>query len=331
MKSPSGSSQPREELHGLIEPDRTRSRQLLETAKHVDYILGAQAKHNMELADHQHFGEVGKERSRRTLIYSYDWIIDQGHEHAASVSQDAALLAANCGVPLMLSVNHRDLDPVFEPELIMFNGRDDECDDFTYPPTEDAGFGSNRGRCRTECRTTTPWSAPSCWPPSTTQAAKRSSDPEAPRTAPAGPPPSSSTPAPFRSGNSPGSTTGPSGHERTGNAPNDNPRKQPVRRKQRRTKRRPERQQLDRWTTLPNLCAGERRNPRARATTGARTAGVHEAQPETETGPRQPARRTEGTGQRTSEADNGLTPRDSPSRCGIFPPSSNDRWMYGVT
>ena len=152
MKSPSGSSQPREELHGLIEPDRTRSRQLLETAKHVDYILGAQAKHNMELADHQHFGEVGKERSRRTLIYSYDWIIDQGHEHAASVSQDAALLAANCGVPLMLSVNHRDLDPVFEPELIMFNGRDDECDDFTYPPTEDAGFGSNRGRCRTECR-----------------------------------------------------------------------------------------------------------------------------------------------------------------------------------
>ena len=106
----------------------------------------------MDLADRQHFGEVDKERSRRTLRYSHNWIIDHDHEHTASVSQDAVLLAANCGVPLMRSVNHRELDPVFKPDLIMFNGQGDACEDFIYPPTEDAGFGSNRGKCRTECR-----------------------------------------------------------------------------------------------------------------------------------------------------------------------------------
>ena len=141
-----------EHLYGLIEPDYTRIRQLQETARHVERVLDGQIKHSMDLANRLHFDEVDKERSRRTLHYAHDWVIGRGHEHVAEVSTDSALLADNCGLPLMLSVNEPELDPVFGPDLIMFNGRGDECEDFIYPPTKDAGFGSNRGTCRTDCR-----------------------------------------------------------------------------------------------------------------------------------------------------------------------------------
>ena len=90
------------------------------------------------------------------MIYSHDWGVNAGHEHTAEISQDATLLAANCGVPLMLSVSHQDQDPAFAPDGIMFNGRGDSCQDFIYPPTKGAkpaaGRRSNYGKCRTECR-----------------------------------------------------------------------------------------------------------------------------------------------------------------------------------
>ena len=164
MKSPSrhlsaaggGSTQLRGDLHGLIEPDHTESRRLLETAEAVGKILHAQAKNGIEMANRRYFGEVGKERSRRMIIYSHNWGVNVGHEHTAEVSADATLLAANCGVPLMRSIHEPDLEPVFSPDLIIFNGRGDACEDFIYPPTEGAnpaaGRRSNRGKCRTECR-----------------------------------------------------------------------------------------------------------------------------------------------------------------------------------
>ncbi len=163
MKSPSGhrsrvegrSSQRTEDLHNLIEPERTEDtfREAIEYAKNV---LHPQAVHNIETANRRYFGEVGKERSRRTMIYSHDWGVNAGHEHTAEISKDAAILAANCGVLLIRSVHEPDLDPVFGPDRIMFNGRGDACEDFIYPPTEGAkpaaGLLSNYGECKTECR-----------------------------------------------------------------------------------------------------------------------------------------------------------------------------------
>ena len=163
MKSPSrlpsavegGSSQPRGGLHGLIEPP-TRSDESRQAVEHVNNVVLPAAKRRMDAAERRYFGEVGKERSRRTLIYSHNWGVNVGHEHTAEISTDAARLAANCGVPLMRSVHEPDLEPVFGPDVIIFNGLGDFCEDFIYPPTEganpDAGLLSNRGKCRTECR-----------------------------------------------------------------------------------------------------------------------------------------------------------------------------------
>lgn len=164
MKSPSrhlsaaggGSPQSTDDLHDLIEPDHTESRQLLETAEAVGKMLHAQAMRNIEMANRRYFGEVGKERSRRMIIYSHDWGVNVGHEHTAEISADAALLAANCGVPLVRSIHEPDSEPVFKPDFIMFNSRGDACEDFIYPPTEGAnpaaGLLSNYGECKTECR-----------------------------------------------------------------------------------------------------------------------------------------------------------------------------------
>ena len=110
----------------------------------------------MDAAERRYFGEAGKERSRRTMIYSHNWGVHAGHEHTAEVSADAARLAANCDVPLMRSVHEPDLEPLFGPDVIIFNGLGDACEDFIYPPTEGAnpaaGIRRNRGKCRTECR-----------------------------------------------------------------------------------------------------------------------------------------------------------------------------------
>ena len=143
------------ELHGLIEPVDNNEK-YRETMEFVENVLRPQTIHRWEFTNRRYFGEEGKPRSRRNMIYCHDWGVNAGHEHTAAISQDAALLAANCGVPLMLSVNHPDQDPVFAPDGIMFNGRGDSCQDFIYPPTEGAkpaaGMRSNRGQCRTECR-----------------------------------------------------------------------------------------------------------------------------------------------------------------------------------
>ena len=163
MKSPDrlpsavagGSSQPRGELHSLIEPPSTsdESRQAVE---HVNNVVLPVAKRRMDAAERRYFGEAGKKRSRRTIIYSHNWGVNVGHEHTAEVSADAALLAANCDIPLMRSIHEPDLEPVFGRDVIIFNGRGDACEDFIYPPTEGAnpaaGIRSNRGKCRTECR-----------------------------------------------------------------------------------------------------------------------------------------------------------------------------------
>ncbi len=163
MKSPSrlpsavdgGSSQPRGELRGLIEPP-SPSNESRQAVEHVNNVVLPAAKRRMDAAERRYFDEAGKERSRRTLIYSHNWGVNVGHEHTAEVSADAALLAANCGVPLMRSVHEPDLEPVFGPDVIIFNGLGDSCEDFVYPPTEGAkpaaGLRSNRGKCRTECR-----------------------------------------------------------------------------------------------------------------------------------------------------------------------------------
>ena len=143
------------EIHKLIEPVDDNE-EYKATVKFVENVLRTQAKLRCELTNRRYFGEEGKPRSRRNMIYCHDWGVNAGHEHTAEISQDAALLAANCGVPLMLSVDHPDQDPVFAPDGIRFNGRGDSCHDFIYPPTEGAnpaaGMRSNRGQCRTECR-----------------------------------------------------------------------------------------------------------------------------------------------------------------------------------
>ncbi len=143
------------EIHKLIEPIDNNEK-YRETLEFVENVLRPQTIRSWEFTNRRYFGEEGKPRSRRNMIYSHDWGVNAGHEHTAEISQDAALLAANCGVPLMLSVNHPEQDPVFAPDGIMFNGRGDSCQDFIYPPTEGAkpaaGRRSNRGQCRTECR-----------------------------------------------------------------------------------------------------------------------------------------------------------------------------------
>ena len=146
---------PETEIHKLIEPVDNKEK-YRETMEFIDNVLRPQAMRALDMTNRRHFGEVNKERSRRTMTYSHEWGVNAGHEHTAEISQDATLLAANCGVPLMLSVSHQDQDPVFAPDGIMFNGRGDSCQDFIYPPTKGAkpaaGRRSNYGKCRTECR-----------------------------------------------------------------------------------------------------------------------------------------------------------------------------------
>ena len=147
---------PRSELHGLIEPDRSHRIKDQEALEYVEAMrpkLLAREEH----AERLYFGEEGKERSRRTRIYSHQWNIDKaGYELTPAVAQDALRLAANCDFELMLSADCPELAPKFEPHFIAFNGRGDAADDFTYPPDltdpRVSNFLGNRGKCRTECR-----------------------------------------------------------------------------------------------------------------------------------------------------------------------------------
>ena len=165
MKSPSrlpqgvegASSRPSEELHNLIAPEHEVD-SFRETAKAVGKMLHAQAVHNIEMANRRYFGEVGKERSRRTMIYSHNWSIAKGlSPQTRLIAQDAALLAENCAVPLQFTAADPQHGPMFHPYFISFNGRGDSCDDFQYPPHLAANreiglFGRIHCKCKTECR-----------------------------------------------------------------------------------------------------------------------------------------------------------------------------------
>ncbi len=87
---------PEQETHNLIEPP-TRSDESRQAVEHVNNVVLPAAKRRMDLAERRYFNEVGKERSRRTMIYSHNWGVRAGHEHTSEISADAARLAANCG------------------------------------------------------------------------------------------------------------------------------------------------------------------------------------------------------------------------------------------
>ena len=147
---------PGNELHGLIEPDRSQQAAWDEATKYVE-AMRPKLLAREERAERLYFGEEGKERSRRTRIYFHQWNIDKaGYELTPAVSQDALRLAENCDFELMLSEDCPELDPKFEPHCIAFNGRGDAADDFTYPPDltdpRVSNFLGNRGERSTECR-----------------------------------------------------------------------------------------------------------------------------------------------------------------------------------
>ena len=153
---PQRDAAPGSELHGLIEPDRSHR---IKDREALEYVEAMRPKllAREERAERYYFGEEGKERSRRTRIYSHQWNIDKaGYELTPAVAQDAICLAENCDFELMLSANCPELAPKFEPDRIAFNGRGDDADDFTYPPDltdpRVSNFFGNRGKCRTECR-----------------------------------------------------------------------------------------------------------------------------------------------------------------------------------
>ena len=144
------------ELHGLIEPDRSHR---IKDREALEYVEAMRPKllAREERAERRYFGEEGKERSRRTRIYSHNWIIEKaGYELTPAVAQDAIRLAENCDFVLMLSADCPELGPKFGPDRIAFNGRGAAAADFTYPPDltnpRVSNFLGNRGKCRTECR-----------------------------------------------------------------------------------------------------------------------------------------------------------------------------------
>ena len=148
---------PSSELHGLIEPDRSNQRRVGRSRSSTSRPCAPSYRPARNAPNVSTSGEEGKERSRRTRIYSHNWIIEkEDYALTPAVAQDAIRLAANCDFELMLSADCPELDPKFEPHRIAFNGRGDAADDFTYPPDltdpRVSNFLGNRGKCRTECR-----------------------------------------------------------------------------------------------------------------------------------------------------------------------------------
>ena len=147
---------PGSELHGLIEPDRSQQATWDEATRYVE-AMRPKLLAREERAERRYFGEEGKERSRRTRIYSHNWSVEkEDYKLTPAIAQDAIRLAENCDFELMLSANCPELAPKFEPHRIAFNGRGDAAGDFTYPPDltdpRVSNFLGNRGKCRTECR-----------------------------------------------------------------------------------------------------------------------------------------------------------------------------------
>ena len=124
-----------DELHGLIEPDRSQNAAWKEATQYVE-ALSAGMQQELERNEQGYFGEEGKPRSRRTRTYFHTWNIDtEGYKLTPTIAADAAHLAANCKFELMLSSASPELGPKFGPDLIAFNGRNDACEDFTYRRT----------------------------------------------------------------------------------------------------------------------------------------------------------------------------------------------------
>ena len=144
---------PGNELRGLIEPDRSHRIKDREALEYIE-AMRPKLQAREERAERRYFGEDGKHRSRRTRIYSHQWMIDKaGYQLTPAVAQDAIRLAANCEFELMLSADCPELGPKFGPDLIAFNGRGAAAGDFIYPPDltdpRVSDFLGNRGRCRT--------------------------------------------------------------------------------------------------------------------------------------------------------------------------------------
>ena len=98
------------ELHGLIGPDRSHRRRDQEALEYVEAI-DVRMKQRLERAERRYFGEDGKERSRRTRIYSHSWTVDKaGYELTPAIAEDAIRLAANCDFELMLSSENPELN-----------------------------------------------------------------------------------------------------------------------------------------------------------------------------------------------------------------------------
>ena len=150
--------EPRVDTYNCAEPPFLQTeREFHEAQEFERRVLAPRAKASLERMEREHFGEVGKERSRRKMFYSHNWSTREGcSPQTAVIARDAALLAENCGVPLQLSSGNPELGPTFGPDLILCNGRGDSCDDFRYPPdgavNPAAGRRANSGRCKTELR-----------------------------------------------------------------------------------------------------------------------------------------------------------------------------------
>ena len=103
------------QLHGLIEPDRSKQAAWDEATRYVE-AMRPKLQAREERAERHYFGEEGKERSRRTRIYSHQWNIDKaGYELTPAVAQDAIRLAENCDFELMLSANCPTSTPSSNP------------------------------------------------------------------------------------------------------------------------------------------------------------------------------------------------------------------------
>ena len=150
--------EPRVDTYNCAEPPFLQTEREFQKAQEFERrVLAPRAKASLERMEREHFGAVGKERSRRKMFYSHNWSTREGYSpQTAVIARDAALLAENCGDLLQLSSENPELGPIFEPDLILFNGRGDSCDDFQYPPdgaaNPAAGRRANSGRCKTELR-----------------------------------------------------------------------------------------------------------------------------------------------------------------------------------
>ena len=86
------------ELHGLIEPVDNNEK-YRETMEFVENVLRPQTIHRWEFTNRRYFGEEGKPRSRRNMIYCHDWGVNAGHD------LNLQNLGKFCSIPGVLEVS----------------------------------------------------------------------------------------------------------------------------------------------------------------------------------------------------------------------------------